>query len=94
MDIKQYDKDNLRNILIDYIACARFIKDNYKIDRSQRKVINNQVRLANMYIKKLLGSDKISEMPQAVKIEIVDTQMRSDDIVSMKYKSSCEAQSA
>ena len=53
MDIKQYDRDNLCNILIDYIACARFIKDNYEIDRNQRKVINNQVRLSNMYIKKM-----------------------------------------
>ena len=61
MDIKQYDRDNLCNILIDYIACARFIKDNYEIDRNQRKVINNQVRLANMYIKKLSNSDNVIE---------------------------------
>ena len=53
MDIKQYDRDNLRNILIDYIACARFIKENYEIDKKQRKTISNQVRLANMYVKKL-----------------------------------------
>lgn len=53
MDINQYDRDNLRNILNDYIACARFIKDNYEIDKKQRKTINNQVRMANMYIKKL-----------------------------------------
>lgn len=53
MDIKQYDKDNLRNLLIDYIACARFIKENYEIDKKQRKTINNQVRMANMYIKKM-----------------------------------------
>ena len=61
MDIKQYDRDNLCNILIDYIACARFIKDNYEIDRNQRTVINNQVRLANMYIKKLSNSDNVIE---------------------------------
>jgi len=59
MDIKQYDKDNLRNLLIDYIAYARFIKKNYEIDKKQRKIINNQVRIVNMYIKKMSASNKI-----------------------------------
>lgn len=53
MDIKQCDKNNLRKLLIDYIACARFIKENYAVDKKQRKTINNQVRMANMYIKKM-----------------------------------------
>lgn len=74
MDINQYDKDNLRNLLIDYIACARFIKENYELDKNQRKTINHQVRLANMYIKKMSASDKISDTQQAVHINIVDEQ--------------------
>lgn len=103
MDINQYDKDNLRNLLIDYIACARFIKDNYEIDKKQRKTINNQARLANMYIKKL---SKISALESAAEEMMDITKLnlqehsklceefngyanRSDDISTIKYKATC-----